>query len=162
MCFKAVITCIIHYGKHLAVLQTHCGRAGDTVLYHKHLTLCWGEEGEWGGRQGEEEEKSPEYTIIVNFFSTYFVPISRVHISHISSIFTSFVSRIIISQMKISDLKTLTNLPVATQLTGHRVELRLGDWNLHSDFSEDHELQALQKIGVWMYIDTNTHRVFFH
>ena len=64
--------------------------------------------------------------------------------------------------MKISDLKTLTNLPVATQLTGHRVELGLGDWNLHSDFSEDHELQALQKIGVWMYIDTNTHRVFFH
>lgn len=64
--------------------------------------------------------------------------------------------------MKISDLKTLTNLPVATQLTGHGVGLGVGDWDLHSDFSEDHELQALQKIGVRTYIDTNKHRVFFH
>lgn len=53
---------------------------GDTVFSLQHLTLCL---RELGGREGEEE-KSPEYKIVVNtFFSTYFVPITRVNISHI-------------------------------------------------------------------------------
>lgn len=62
--------------------------------------------------------------------------------------------------MKTSDLKTLTNLPVATQLTGHGVGLGVGGWNSHSDFFADRMNFKLQKIGVCMYghiqILTNT------
>ena len=63
--------------------------------------------------------------------------------------------------MKISDLKTLTNLPVLHSYS-HGVGLGVGGWNLHSDFSADHMNFKPQKIGVWTYIDTNKHRAFSH
>lgn len=72
MYFKSVITCIILYSKYLVFLQTSSKRAGDTVFSLQHLTLCLRELGE---REGEEEEKSPEYKIVVNtFFSTILYP----------------------------------------------------------------------------------------